>query len=112
MGSPGSDGENNQGQSNNQQDKDGSAKVAHHFHTVRANLGDNVTRWGAFIRPARLWQTQLPGPPRQLPRAKPARYFPPSTVAGNARLAKLVDARDLKSLGWQRPCRFESGSGH
>ena len=29
-----------------------------------------------------------------------------------ARVAELVDARDLKSLGWQRPCRFESGPGH
>ncbi len=24
----------------------------------------------------------------------------------------MVDARDLKSLGWKRPCRFDSGSGH
>ena len=30
----------------------------------------------------------------------------------DARVAKSVDARDLKSLGLNRPCRFESGSGH
>jgi hypothetical protein len=29
-----------------------------------------------------------------------------------ARVAKLVDARDLKSLGGQPPCRFDSGPGH
>jgi hypothetical protein len=29
-----------------------------------------------------------------------------------ARMVKLVDTRDLKSLGWKRLCRFESGSGH
>ncbi len=29
-----------------------------------------------------------------------------------ARMAKLVDARDLKSLGGYTPCRFEPGSGH
>ena len=29
-----------------------------------------------------------------------------------ARVAKSVDARDLKSLGFNQPCRFESGSGH
>jgi hypothetical protein len=27
-------------------------------------------------------------------------------------MVKLVDTRDLKSLGWKRLCRFESGSGH
>ena len=27
-------------------------------------------------------------------------------------MAKLVDARDLKSLGRQRPCRFESDPRH
>ena len=29
-----------------------------------------------------------------------------------ARMAKLVDAADLKSAGRKRPCRFDSGSGH
>ena len=29
-----------------------------------------------------------------------------------ARMAELVDARDLKSLGIFLPCRFKSGSGH
>ncbi len=29
-----------------------------------------------------------------------------------ARMVKLVDTRDLKSLGLNRPCRFDSGSGH
>ena len=29
-----------------------------------------------------------------------------------ARMAKLVDARDLKSLGGKLPCRFDPGSGH
>ena len=32
-------------------------------------------------------------------------------VRSNARMAKQVDARDLKSLG-QKPSRFDSGSGH
>ncbi len=32
-----------------------------------------------------------------------------STIAG---VAKLVDARDLKSLGWRHPCRFDSGLRH
>ncbi len=27
-------------------------------------------------------------------------------------MAKLVDARDLKSLDWKRSCRFDPGSGH
>ena len=27
-------------------------------------------------------------------------------------MVKLVDTRDLKSLGWKRLCRFDSGSGH
>jgi len=30
----------------------------------------------------------------------------------NAQVAKLVDARDLKSLGAKTPCRFDSGPGH
>ncbi len=29
-----------------------------------------------------------------------------------ARVAELVDARDLKSLGLYRPCRFDSGHEH
>jgi hypothetical protein len=29
-----------------------------------------------------------------------------------ARVAELVDATDLKSVGGQPPCRFESGPGH
>jgi hypothetical protein len=30
-----------------------------------------------------------------------------------ARVAKLVDAADLKSAGWLKPpCRFDSGLGH
>ena len=29
-----------------------------------------------------------------------------------ARVAELVDARDLKSLGDDSPCRFESGPGY
>ena len=32
--------------------------------------------------------------------------------APTARMVKVVDTRDLKSLGLNRPCRFESGSGH
>ncbi len=34
------------------------------------------------------------------------------SVASIARMVKLVDTRDLKSLGWKRLCRFDSGSGH
>lgn len=30
----------------------------------------------------------------------------------NGRVVKLVDTRDLKSLGPKGPCRFESGRGH
>ena len=33
------------------------------------------------------------------------------SVAPIARMVKLVDTRDLKSLGWKRLCRFDSGSG-
>ena len=29
-----------------------------------------------------------------------------------ARVAELVDATDLKSVGGKPPCRFESGPGH
>ncbi len=29
-----------------------------------------------------------------------------------ARMAELVDARDLKSLDWKRLCEFKSRSGH
>ena len=36
----------------------------------------------------------------------------PSAADTEARLAELVDARDLKSLGSKELCRFESGSGH
>ena len=37
-----------------------------------------------------------------------------SSPAGTsiALVAKLVDARDLKSRGLQTPCRFDSGPGH
>jgi hypothetical protein len=39
--------------------------------------------------------------------------LPPQSAccASIARMAKQVDARDLKSLG-HKPCRFDSGSGH
>ncbi len=30
----------------------------------------------------------------------------------NARLVKQVDTRDLKSLDFNRSCRFDPGSGH
>lgn len=30
----------------------------------------------------------------------------------NARVVKLVDTTDLKSVGWKRLYRFDSGSGH
>src|SRR5262249_29479002 len=36
----------------------------------------------------------------------------PTLASKSAPMAKLVNARDLKSLGRQLPCRFESGSGH
>jgi hypothetical protein len=36
----------------------------------------------------------------------------PLPIPSRARVAKSVDARDLKSLGRNWPCRFESGSGH
>ena len=36
----------------------------------------------------------------------------PIPLLARARVAKSVDARDLKSLGFNQPCRFESGSGH
>lgn len=29
-----------------------------------------------------------------------------------ARVVKLVDTTDLKSVGWKRLCRFKSGPGH
>ncbi len=32
--------------------------------------------------------------------------------SGKARVAEVVDARDLKSLGAIAPCRFDSGPGH
>ncbi len=35
-----------------------------------------------------------------------------SIISCVARMAKLVDARDLKSLGVIILCRFKSGSGH
>ena len=42
-----------------------------------------------------------------------ARIAPGRTCCpARARVAKSVDARDLKSLDWKRSCRFESGSGH
>ena len=42
----------------------------------------------------------------------PVRFRPQPPYSKIARVAKLVDARDLKSLGWKRPCRFDSGPGH
>lgn len=33
-------------------------------------------------------------------------------VVNTARVAEQVDATDLKSVSWQRLCRFESGLGH
>ena len=33
-------------------------------------------------------------------------------VLTTARVVKLVDTRDLKSLGLKRPCRFKSGPGY
>ena len=36
----------------------------------------------------------------------------PFTIKTNARVAKLADARDLKSRGAKAPYRFDSGPGH
>src|SRR5262245_33319464 len=49
------------------------------------------------------------GRPGLKPTRSKSSLWPPSE---SARLAELVDARDLKSRGPQGPCRFESGSGH
>jgi hypothetical protein len=41
------------------------------------------------------------------------RHFLRDTTAwSDARMVKLVDTRDLKSLDPNRSCRFDSGSGH
>ncbi len=43
----------------------------------------------------------------------PVRFRPqPPFFLRAARVAKLVDAADLKSAGCNRPCRFDSGLGH
>src|SRR6185437_5568959 len=47
--------------------------------------------------------------PTRRPRARPYRV---KLEAAHARVAKLVDARDLKSRAPQGACRFESGPGH
>ena len=47
---------------------------------------------------------------RSEPRTRSARS---RRIVSVARMVKLVDTRDLKSLAWVTPaCRFDSGSGH